>query len=110
MDSQYYVYILTNRKNGTLYVGITSDLVKRVYEHQQKLVPGFTQKYCLDKLVYFDVTANSAAAILQEKRLKKWKIQLIEQKNPEWKDLFPVISGAQNVDPGSPGAKPARPG
>ena len=89
---QYYVYILTNKKQGTLYIGVTSDLRKRVYEHKEKLLDGFTEKYNLRKLVYYDSTEDVYSAITQEKRLKKWKrqwkIDLIEKSNPGWKDLY----------------------
>jgi len=89
---QYYVYILTNRKNQTLYVGITNDLVKRTFEHKQKFVDGFTKKYCIDKLVYFEVTGNVISAIEREKQIKKWnrawKLRLINKMNPQWVDLY----------------------
>jgi len=88
---QYYVYILASRKNGTLYIGITSDLIKRVYEHKNDLVDGFTRKYKVHELVYYEVYNKVYDAITREKRLKKWKrqwkIELIEKDNPEWKDL-----------------------
>ena len=92
---QYYVYILANKKNGTLYTGITSDLVKRVYEHKQKISVGFTEKYNIGLLVYFEIFNDPQNAILREKRIKKWKrpwkIELIEKTNPEWKDLYKEI-------------------
>ena len=91
MNKQYYVYILVNDKNGTLYIGVTSDLAKRTYEHKNKLIPGFTSKYNLNKLVYFETTDNPETAIIREKQLKKWsrgwKIRLIEKANPNWEDL-----------------------
>ncbi|MGH7771135.1 MAG: GIY-YIG nuclease family protein [Candidatus Binatia bacterium] len=87
---QYYVYIMTN-KSRTLYTGVTSDLERRVYEHKQRLVPGFTGKYNITRLVYFEVTYDVRAAIAREKQIKGWlrrkKIALIESVNPEWKDL-----------------------
>jgi putative endonuclease len=87
---QYYVYILTN-KSRTLYTGVTSDLERRVYDHKQKLVPGFASKYNITQLVYFDETQDIQAAISREKQIKGWlrrkKIALIESVNPEWKDL-----------------------
>lgn len=87
---QYYVYIMTN-KSGTLYTGVTDDLERRVYEHKQKLLPGFTSKYNITQLVYFEVTQDIEAAISREKQIKGWlrrkKIALIESVNPEWKDL-----------------------
>ena len=88
----YYVYILASRKNGTLYIGVTNDLLKRVYEHRQNIVEGFTKKYNVHMLVYFEQTNDIESAIIKEKQMKKWerqwKIDLIEEKNPEWKDLY----------------------
>ena len=90
-----YVYILTNEKNGTLYVGVTSDLVKRIWQHKNKFVEGFSQKYDLDKLVYYEVFDDIENAIEHEKKLKnwhrQWKINLINQKNPDWVDLYDDI-------------------
>ena len=96
MDKQYYVYILASRKNGTLYnIGITSDLIRRIWEHKNKVVEGFTSKYHVDKLVYYEIFGDPENAIKREKRLKfykkKWKIDLIEKCNPEWKDLYMEI-------------------
>ena len=86
----YYVYIMTNR-SGTLYIGVTNDLTRRVYEHKNKLIPGFTTKYNIDRLVYFESTSNIEAAIAYEKKLKGWtrakKISLIKEQNPQWVDL-----------------------
>ena len=91
MRSQYYIYILASRKHGTLYIGITSDIIRRVHEHKLKLVPGFSAKYGVDKLVYFEIFDDPTSAITREKQLKKWrrdwKIELIESKNPGWIDL-----------------------
>ena len=91
----YYVYILASKRNGTLYIGVTSNLPKRVWEHKNKLVEGFTKKYKVHKLVYFEQTENVQSALLREKQLKKWKrewkLTLIEEKNPEWKDLYDEI-------------------
>ncbi|UOY07430.1 GIY-YIG nuclease family protein [Muricauda sp. SCSIO 64092] len=88
---QYYIYILTNHKNGTLYIGMSNDLERRVFEHKNKLIEGFTKKYGLNRLVYFEVYQYVNDAILREKRIKKWKrqwkIELIEEENPEWDDL-----------------------
>lgn len=88
--NHYYVYILTNRSK-TLYTGVTNDLIRRVYEHKQKLIPGFTQKYNIDKLAYYEETVDVTAAIAREKQIKGWlrvkKIALIESMNPEWHDL-----------------------
>jgi putative endonuclease len=87
----YYIYILTNKKNGTLYIGVTNNLTRRIYEHRNGTIKGFTKKYNLNKLVYFEQLNDISFAILREKRLKKWnrewKVQLIEKINPEWKDL-----------------------
>jgi putative endonuclease len=88
--NQYYVYIMTNRSK-TLYTGVTNDLMRRVYEHKNKMVEGFTKKYNITKLVHFEETTDVQAAIAREKQIKGWlrskKIGLIESKNPEWKDL-----------------------
>jgi putative endonuclease len=91
MSGLYYVYILTSTRRGTLYIGITSDLAKRVREHKSGSVEGFTKHYKVDRLVYYDVFTNPLEAISSEKQLKSWhrdwKINLIEAKNPEWRDL-----------------------
>jgi putative endonuclease len=88
----YFVYILASQRNGTLYIGVTSDLVKRVWEHRNKIVKGFTEKYGVDKLVYFEQTENVISALEREKQLKKWnrswKLKLIEKNNPKWQDLY----------------------
>jgi putative endonuclease len=88
---QYYVYILASKKNGTLYIGVTSDLVKRICEHKQKLIDGFTKEYNVHALIYYEQHNEIEEAILREKQMKKWnrkwKIRLIEENNPEWKDL-----------------------
>lgn len=86
-----YIYILFNKRNGTLYTGVSANLVKRVYEHKQKIVEGFTKKYSIDKLGYYEIFDNIENAITREKQIKagsrKNKIKLIETINPEWKDL-----------------------
>lgn len=88
---QYAVYILTNKKNGTLYIGMTGNLERRIFEHKNKVNEGFTKKYNLDKLVYFEIHQYVNDAITREKRLKawkrQWKINLIEEKNPDWNDI-----------------------
>ncbi len=88
----YYVYILASKRNGTLYIGVTNDLQKRVNEHKNKSVPGFTQKYDITKLVYHETTDDIIGALEREKQLKKWnrkwKIELIEKENPLWEDLY----------------------
>jgi len=90
-EKQYCVYILTNKTNKVLYIGVTNDLVRRMFEHKNKLVDGFTEKYNLTKLVYYETTTEVESAIQREKQLKNWhrdwKINLITQFNPEWKDL-----------------------
>ena len=96
MEKDYYVYILANKRNGTLYTGITSDLIKRVWEHKNKFVSGFTEKYGVDKLVYYEIFNDPENAIKREKRLKKynrkWKLDLIEKTNPNWEDLYRTIT------------------
>jgi putative endonuclease len=88
---QYCVYILTN-KSGTLYIGVTGDLRKRIWEHKNKVVEGFTKRYKIDKLIYFEQTENVMSALEREKQLKKWsrskKINLINKSNPSWEDLY----------------------
>ena len=92
MEKTFYVYILASRRNGTLYIGVTSDLIKRIWEHKKKLTEGFTEKYEVDKLVYYEQFRDAECAIRREKRLKKynrkWKLDLIEKSNPDWKDLY----------------------
>jgi len=96
MSKQFYIYILASRKNGTLYIGVTSHLVKRIYEHKNDMVEGFTQKYSVHNLVYYEVAGSADVAIIREKQLKAWKrawkIRLIEKNNSEWKDLYPEIT------------------
>jgi putative endonuclease len=89
---QYYVYILASKRNGTLYIGVTNDLIRRVYEHKMKLFKGFTSKYDVANLVYFEETSDVYNAITREKQLKiwkrQWKINLIVRDNPQWNDLY----------------------
>jgi putative endonuclease len=91
-EKEYFVYILASNRNGTLYIGVTSDLKKRVFEHKNDLVESFTKKYSVHMLVYFERTNNVLEAIKREKQLKKWKriwkIRLIEMINPDWRDLY----------------------
>jgi putative endonuclease len=98
-DRSYWVYILASKIGGTLYIGVTSDLVRRVYEHKSKVVPGFSNKYSVDRLVYFEQFSDVESAIRREKRLKKWnrawKIRLIEELNPNWDDLYPAIASTR---------------
>jgi putative endonuclease len=93
----YYVYILASRRRGTLYVGITNDVVRRVFEHRSDLIGGFTAKYGVHCLVYFETHEDVGEAILREKRLKRWhrawKIELIEKDNQDWSDLWPALAG-----------------
>ncbi len=91
MEKRPAVYILASQRNGTLYIGVTSDLGKRVWEHRNSLVSGFTKKYAVHRLVYFEMHDDMTSAITREKQIKKWnrawKLELIEKENPEWKDL-----------------------
>ena len=88
----YFVYILASKRNGTLYIGVTSDILRRVYAHKHGLVEGFTKRYKADMLVYYEMTNDIGVAIKREKQLKKWKrqwkLELIEEKNPDWEDLY----------------------
>ena len=92
MSKQYYVYILASKRNGTLYAGMTSNLIKRVWQHKNKLIPGFTEKYSVTDLVYYEIHEDPIEAITREKQLKKWnrawKMKVIETENPGWCDLF----------------------
>lgn len=92
-----YVYILASQKNGTLYIGVSTYLLQRVYQHKTKVVEGFTSKYKVDSLVYYEIHDDVREAIAREKMLKKWKrewkIDLIEQQNPHWDDLYDTIWG-----------------
>ena len=91
----YFVYILASQRNGTLYVGVTNNLVRRIHEHREKLIEGFTSQYEVTRLVWFDQTESIEEAIAHEKRLKRWrrewKIELIEKSNPNWDDLYESI-------------------
>ncbi len=88
----YYVYILASGKDGTLYIGVTNDLIRRVFEHKSRIIQGFTKKYNVDKLVYFEEVQDIYSAITREKAMKKWrrawKIRHIENNNPGWRDLY----------------------
>ena len=88
----YYVYLLASKRNGTLYIGVTNNLERRISEHQQDSIEGFTKKYRVHHLVYYETTGDIHAALQREKQLKKWnrkwKLELIEKENPEWKDLI----------------------
>ncbi|MBI3478940.1 MAG: GIY-YIG nuclease family protein [Nitrosomonadales bacterium] len=95
MPKQPCVYILASQRNGTLYIGVTSDLVKRIWEHKNGAVDGFTKEYGVHILVHYELHADMVAAIAREKQIKKWnrawKLELIESKNPEWRDLWEEI-------------------
>ncbi len=92
VSKNYFVYILASKRNGTLYIGVTDDLIERVYEHKNNLIDGFTKKYNVYQLVYYETTNDIHSAISREKQLKKWdrkwKLELIEKENPKWKDLY----------------------
>ncbi len=99
MNKTYYLYILASQRNGTLYTGVTSDLIRRVYQHKYNLIEGFTKEYQVHQLVYFEQHQEILEAIQREKRIKtwkrKWKLGLIEKDNPEWKDLYLEITGSR---------------
>jgi putative endonuclease len=92
----YYVYLTASKKHGTLYLGVTNDLIRRIHEHKSKAVPGFTSRYGVARLVWFEVYDDPTNAITREKDIKKWrrewKIRLIEEDNPEWLDLYVSIT------------------
>jgi len=95
MDRNYFVYLLTSKKNGTLYVGVTNNLLRRVSEHRAGVASSFTRKYSVKRLVYFEAHSEIETAIQREKRLKRWrrawKTGLIERNNPDWRDLYPSL-------------------
>jgi putative endonuclease len=97
MEKTFCVYLLSSRKNGTLYLGVTSDLVRRVHQHKSELMRGFTSRYGVKSLVWYEMHGDAITAIAREKELKKWrrawKIRLIEESNPDWDDLYPEITG-----------------
>lgn len=94
-----FVYLLASRRNGTLYAGVTNDLVRRVWEHKQKAVPGFMTRYGCDRLVWFEAHGSAEAAITREKRIKSWrrawKVKLIERDNPDWVGLYPSVAAGR---------------
>ena len=94
-DKQFYIYILTNKANKVLYIGMTNDLTRRIYEHKNKLIEGFTKKYNVTKLVYYEITTDVESAIRREKQLKNWhrdwKINLINGFNHKWDDLIECL-------------------
>ena len=95
-ERQFFVYILASRKDGTLYIGVTSNLIKRVWEHRNDVVEGFTKRYGVHRLVWFETHRTAQSAITREKQIKKWnrawKLELIEKENPDWLNLFDSIS------------------
>jgi putative endonuclease len=95
VNKQPAVYILASKRNGTLYVGVTSDLVKRIWEHKNNMVEGFTKRYMVKQLVWYELHESMESAIMREKRIKDWKrawkLELIESKNPDWLDLYDTI-------------------
>ena len=95
IERQFYVYLLASRRHGTLYIGITNDLLRRVHEHKSKSVPGFSARHDTNRLVYFEAYDDPETAIAREKQLKRWrrdwKICLIEEANPDWHDLSPML-------------------
>lgn len=98
MRKQFCVYLMTSRYDGTLYTGVTSNLPARVWQHREHVVEGFTDRYDVERLVWFELHDNAASAITREKRIKKWrrawKVRLIEETNPEWRDLYDEIASA----------------
>lgn len=100
MTKQPAVYILASGRMGTLYIGVTSNLVQRLWQHREHLAEGFTARYGVTRLVWYELHGTMESAILREKRLKKWnrgwKVELIEQTNPYWNDLWPEVSGTQS--------------
>lgn len=108
-DHLYYVYMLASRRNGTLYIGVTNDVIQRTYEHMNDLIEGFTKKYRVHRLVWYEVYEDVNAAIAREKQLKGWnrgwKIKLIEKNNPGWNDLYPRLVG--ETEPVRPSGSPS---
>ena len=106
MERQPCVYVLASRRNGTLYVGVTSDLIRRVYQHRNDLVDGFSRRYQVHRLVWYEIHGSMESAIGREKQIKRWaraaKMQLIERSNPGWRDLWPEL-----VRPEQDGGAPA---
>lgn len=96
MGKSYYVYIVASKRNGTLYIGVTSELLKRISQHKEKIIEGFTKRYGVNKLVYYEEYSDPESAIKREKRLKRynrqWKMNLIERANPQWQDLYEQLN------------------
>jgi putative endonuclease len=101
--NSYYVYIIASKRNGTLYIGVTNDLIRRIAEHKNGRVEGFSKRYKINQLVYYEESADIASAIVREKRLKKWKrawkLRLIEEENPGWRDLYQDLIGGTGFPP-----------
>jgi putative endonuclease len=97
MDKRPAVYILASKRNGTLYIGVTSDLLKRVWEHRNSVIEGFTKRYGIHSLVWYELHERMESALQREKRMKewarRWKVRLIEKMNPTWRDLYPSLLG-----------------
>jgi len=97
VDKAFYVYVLASRRNGTLYVGVTSDLVQRAWQHKEGFVSGFTKEHDVKKLVWYEQHETAESTITREKQIKKWnrawKVELIETANPYWNDLYPQVAG-----------------
>ena len=97
MAKQFYIYILASKPNGTLYTGVTSNLIQRVWQHKHDVIQGFTRKYNVKTLVYYEVHENAESGLTREKKIKRWrrawKLGLIENSNPEWRDLYENILG-----------------
>ena len=97
----YYLYIMASKKNGTLYLGVTNDLIRRVWQHKNDVNEGFTKKYGVHRLVWYEATNDIRGAIQREKQMKKWrrqwKINLIEEENPDWNDLYDDLLGERSI-------------
>ncbi|WP_082576268.1 MULTISPECIES: GIY-YIG nuclease family protein [unclassified Lysobacter] len=108
MSKSPAVYVLASSRKGTLYVGVTSDLVSRIWQHREHITDGFSKRYDVTRLVWYELTESMESAIQREKQIKKWnrewKIRLIEERNPTWRDLWPEIAGNAEV----PGFPPSR--
>ncbi len=108
MHRQPATYILASRRNRTLYIGVTGDLVRRIWQHREHLLPGFTNRHAITRVVWYELHATMEAAIIREKRLKRWnrawKIRLVEQADPYWNDLWPHLAAGAG-DTGSPPAR-----
>ncbi len=95
-DKQFFVYLIASKRNGTLYLGMTNELIRRVYEHKNKITKGFTDRYDVSQLVWFEVHSDATSAITREKQIKEWKrewkLNLIEKQNPHWRDLYDELT------------------